>query len=149
MKIVRGYTSLGTFGEWYSDEGELICISMEKPWVDNIPYDSCVPEGEYGIQEYSSPKFGNTYCIVNHYLEVGMYEGDAGEDTRYAILIHPANWVAQLNGCIAPGSSLTVLDNRWAVSASRVAMNKVFELIEAGDSELVIEHATALLPEYN
>jgi hypothetical protein len=142
MKIVRGYTDRGTFGRWHTDDGWFICYSLEKPWADNMPFDSCVPEGDYGLVEYASPKFGETYALVNHDLDVGVYEGDAA---RYAILIHKANWAHQLQGCIAPGTSLSTLEGDWSVSASGVAYKKIMEEIEGGDTSLIITHAKGVL----
>ena len=142
MRIVRGYTDKGTFGAWYDDSGAFICHSMERPWLNNSPFTSCVPEGTYGLEPYHSSKFGDTYALVNHDLGVGILEG---ESDRYAILIHSANWVEQLQGCIAPGTDLTVLNGKWAISASRNALKKIIELIDGGESQLIITHKEGVL----
>ena len=143
MKIVRGYTDNGTFGKWYDDDGEFICYSLERPWLDNKPFKSCVPEGQYGLVSYVSDKFGETYALVNHDLEVSIYKDE--DIARYAILIHSANWVFQLQGCIAPGTDLGILNKQWAVRSSVSARVKIFEQIEAGDTTLDITHATGVL----
>ena len=142
MKIVRGYTDQGTFGRWYSDDGAFICYSLEKPWADNMPFDSCVPEGTYGLVDYDSPKFGETFALVNHDLDVGVYAGDA---KRYAILLHKANWASQLHGCIAPGTILSALGGKWSVSSSGAAYAKIIAEIEKGGTTLKITHATGIL----
>lgn len=142
MKIVRGYTDVGTFGRWYADNGSFLAYSMERPWVDNAPFTSCIPEGKYGIVDYNSPKFGDTYALVNHELDVGVYEGEA---KRFAILIHKANWPRQLHGCVAPGTKLSALDGEWSVSSSGLAYAKVIAEILSGDGTLEITHASGIL----
>lgn len=142
MIIERGYTNKGCFSNWYDNESNLICHAIERPWLYNEPNFSCVPEGEYELVEYDSPKFGDTWCLVNHALDVGMYQGDAA---RYACLIHKANWVRQVKGCIAPVTKLTVMRGDWAGSSSGDAYKKIAELIEGGDTTLIITHAAAVL----
>jgi hypothetical protein len=142
MRIVRGYTDHGTFGKWYDAEAASICHSLEYLWKDNIPYISCVPEGVYQLVEHNSPKYGDTFALLNHALDVGVMKGDA---LRWGCLIHAANWMIQLQGCIAPGTSLGVLGGKWAVTGSRNARKRIFALIEAGDRTLEITHATGVL----
>jgi hypothetical protein len=141
MKILRGYTAKGCFSEWQNDDGVPVCYAVEKPWVDNAPYVSCVPEGTYGLVEYNSPKFGDTYALVNHDCGVGLYEGDSD---RFACLIHKGNWPHNVQGCIAPVSSLTVLGGKWGGANSTGAYNIVIEMIESGDTQLIITHEEAL-----
>jgi hypothetical protein len=141
VKIIRGYTSNGTFGRWYGDDWP-VCYSLERPWLDNAPMVSCVPEGVYELKEYASPKFGDSYVLVNHDLDVGMYEGDA---PRYACLIHAANWVYQINGCIAPVTKHVTMKGEWAGSSSGDALRVILNLIEDGDTTLEITHAEGVL----
>ncbi len=44
---------------------------------------------------------------------------------RYKILMHSANWVGQVVGCIAPGLVRTIADNRLMVRSSRRAVAKI------------------------
>jgi len=67
------------------------CDTLERPWLNNQPQVSCIPEGAYDIRLDVSNHFKR---LMPHVLDV---PGRAG------ILIHPANWVAQLKGCIAVG----------------------------------------------
>jgi hypothetical protein len=142
MKLVRGYTRVGCFSDWFNDAGELICHAVEKPWENNAPFVSCIPEGAYGLVEYASPKFGQTWAMLNHELGVGLFVGDSD---RYACLIHKANWPHQVQGCIAPVSEFTVLGDKWAGSSSRAAYDKVIDEIEGGDTVLEITHAVGKL----
>lgn len=67
-----------------------ICDILELPWKENEINVSCIPEGGYIIQASSTPHFEE--CIV-----VKDVPG------RKAILMHAANQVHELRGCIAPG----------------------------------------------
>lgn len=142
MIIYRGYTDKGTFGRWYTDDGDFICYSMEREWKDNQPSISCIPEGDYGLREYSSARFPDTYVLVNHEKGVGINTGDAH---RSHILIHAANTPDELEGCIAPGSALAVFGNMWGVSSSKVALQKVLAIAER-ETILSIRAAQAIWP---
>jgi hypothetical protein len=142
MIIYRGYTDKGTFGRWYTDTGKFICYSMEREWKDNQLSISCIPEGDYGLREYSSVRFPNTFVLVNHEKGVGI---NTGEAHRSHILIHAANTPNELEGCIAPGMMLENFGHRWGVGSSKVALAKVLEVAEK-ETMLSIRAARALWP---
>jgi hypothetical protein len=106
--------------------GEHVFWTIEKPWKDNQPYVSCIPEGYYRLGRRNSPRFGPNVWEV---LEV---------PNRTHILIHVANTADDVVGCIGLGSSV------WAdlggVGSSRKAMNQ-FELAsqEYEHEELIIK----------
>jgi hypothetical protein len=58
---------------------------------------------------------------------------------RFLILCHSANWVTQIEGCIAPGMGATVTDNGPMVTESRKAMGLLMDWIGDDDVEMVIE----------
>lgn len=99
------------------------CFTLELPWKDNKPQISCIPPGQYKLIHRSSPKYGNHL----HVLDV---------PGRSYILIHPANYVSQLRGCIAPGTARVHLngDNILDVSNSRVAMEQVMKHVKDFDT---------------
>ena len=106
--------------------GEHVFWTIEKPWKDNQPYVSCIPEGYYRLGRRNSPRFGPNVWEV---LEV---------PNRTHILLHVANTADDVVGCIGLGSSV------WAdlggVGSSRKAMNQ-FELAsqEYEHEELIIK----------
>lgn len=117
---------VGTFGRVY-DDGEFVCYTVEQPWRDNKPFASCVPVGDYKLIPYKSPKYGDTFALLNHHLDVGVYQGEA---KRYGCLLHSANTNVQLQGCIAPGMGLGMVTSLWAVTRSKDAMEKLLSRIE-------------------
>jgi hypothetical protein len=84
--------------------------TLERPWIPGDewrggkPNHSCIPFGTYNIEPHSSNKFGEVWALVNHDLGVYHYPAERRYTTdRSAILIHVANYVHQLQGCITPG----------------------------------------------
>lgn len=96
MTIVleRTYYPNGTNGSLFIND-KFICYTIELPWKENEPRNSCIPEGCYAIQKRSSTKFAQHFLIAN-------------VPNRSLILIHPANHAkTELKGCIAPVTKLT------------------------------------------
>ena len=42
------YSPMGTFGVLTVDDFE--CYTVERPWLDNKPRESCIPEGVYRLE---------------------------------------------------------------------------------------------------
>jgi len=74
---------------------------LERPWRDNRPFDSCIPDGVYLMEPYQSPRFGSVYIVSGG--RVSKFQSPRHE--RYGILFHGANRVEQLQGCLAVGLS--------------------------------------------
>lgn len=129
MKIVRFYTPKGTFGRLYDGHNKFLCYTLERNWDNNKPFTSCVPVGEYNLSPYTSSKYGDTVALVQPSLNVKAYKDD-NDNSRYAILIHSANYMEQLQGCIALGMDLGVVDGHWAITSSRTALKKFLPLIK-------------------
>lgn len=91
--------------------GELALSSLERPWIPSntsmggAKGHSCVPLGTYDLVLHDTPKHSRTWALVNPALDVLHQENDDHDpdEDRVACLIHPANFVLQLEGCIAPG----------------------------------------------
>jgi len=125
---------MGVFGRILID-GQHLCYTVEQPWRDNTPYKSCVPAGDYDLVAYTSPKYGKTFALQNHALDVGVFEGSA---KRFACLIHSANLASQLQGCIAAGEKLHHLHEEWSVGMSRRATDALLHRIKNGDQLSII-----------
>jgi hypothetical protein len=121
LNLTRTYFPEGTQGilEW---NGNFICYTIELPWLGNQRRVSCVPEGDYFLQQRYSKKFG-------WHLHLQNVPG------RDLILIHPANDAAtELLGCIAPVTKHTGIGkgsfSRKAFSAIR---KLVYPFLEANE----------------
>jgi hypothetical protein len=123
LKLITHSNNLCTIGKLGYDN-EIICQTIERPWLDNKVNISCIPAGIYQVKPVKSPKFGDTF-------EVCDVPG------RTHILIHKSNRASELHGCIAPVSSYGIISNEWAGLASKPAYDKLMALL--GDSEHEIE----------
>lgn len=116
----------GTFGRLIV--GDAVLFTVEQPWEGNKPFKSCIPEGEYDLAWHQSPKYGRRLHIVGGTVALTEAEMHASTGkTRYACLLHPANWAKQLQGCIAPGMAAGIMSDLPAVQDSARALG----LIEA------------------
>jgi hypothetical protein len=121
LQLLRIYFPNGTNGElWYG--GQLICHTIELPWLNNQRNISCIPEGIYKLQRRFVEKF-QWHLVVYKVPK------------RQLILIHPANNAKlQLRGCIAPVSKL---ESPGIGSFSREAVKKLtvltFPILDNGE----------------
>lgn len=99
--------------------GAKYCDTLERPWLNNQPQVSCIPEGAYDIVIEFSPHFSRR---MPHLLNVPQRSG---------ILIHPANWVSQLQGCIAVGME----HGQDFVSHSEAAFAPLFQDIQEAEDK--------------
>lgn len=116
VTLNREYRSKETIGTFYCAEQGWTRYSVELPWKNNMIGLSCIPAGEYECVEHVSPKFGRCYWLPK-------VKG------RTQILIHPANYVYQLRGCIATGTSHADIDGDGVIDVvnSRKALEFMLE----------------------
>lgn len=100
----------GTLGKLFV--GDFECFTLECPWKDNAVGESCIPEGVYDVAPDEEGRYTG-------YPELQAVPG------RTEIIIHPANWVHQIQGCIAPGDSFRVNASSVSVGSSRLAWGKL------------------------
>lgn len=72
----------------YNDE--VLCHTLELPWLDNARNISCIPDGVYDVIRYKSQRFSDCFRFV--YVP-----------NRIGILLHAGNTVKDTQGCILPG----------------------------------------------
>lgn len=147
--IIRDYKSEATKGILKDVTGKLICETLERPNLSNakdnpntsVNESGCVPEGTYRCKRYSSPKYPSTWEVT-------------GVLGRSKILIHSANLVTELKGCIAPCTQVidmnpkntdkVVPEKKWFASQSRAAFSKLKEIIGDEDFTLIITSLQSL-----
>jgi len=118
------FTPFGVFGEL--SVGGFSCFTVERPWLDNEPFRSCIPAGEYRL--------------VRGFYHRGGYPAFEVRDVpgRSLIKIHAGNTMDDVVGCIAPGMGLGWLDGKWAVIRSRLALTTFMDVLPDSEASLVI-----------
>jgi hypothetical protein len=111
LTLERIYTDTGAFG-WLGVGNNLI-HTVERPWRDNEPFISCIPEGLYVCKPRRYNKGGYEA------IEVIMPE----DSPRSHILFHKANHPEELAGCIAPNMDLRFVNGKGRGEKSREAFN--------------------------
>lgn len=74
------------YGQW------AFALTLERPWKDNERHLSCIPAGRYTCERVRSPKFGDTFEVVD-------------VPGRSHILFHKGNTIDHTQGCILVGES--------------------------------------------
>jgi len=117
--------NVGTFGVLRLPEFE--CVSVERPWLNNQPNVSCIPEGEYDLVPSRYNRGGyDTYEI-------------RGVPDRSLIKIHVGNTALDVLGCVALGSSLGYTESpigtgaRWGVLHSRNSVREFMEQMHGAE----------------
>lgn len=80
-----------------------ICVTLELPWRNNLPFTSCIPSSSYEAERVDSPNHGNTFRLKN-------------VPGRSNILFHGANTVADLLGCIGMAEFYHRFDGQFGIA---------------------------------
>lgn len=124
------YGPLGTFGRLTNESG-FSCFTVEEVWNNNAKSKSCIPEGSYVCRRGHFPKHGDAFEVTN-------------VPNRTAILIHVANTIDDVEGCIGPGDYLGWYRAKWSVADSRAAYARFMrELDGINEFSLRITHFSA------
>lgn len=114
-----------TLGVLLDTEGYPICMTLERPWVDNKTDISCIPEQTYSLVPYTSKKYPNVFHLK-------------GVPARSKILIHVGNRVDHTKGCILVGRKYGFLKGKRAVLNSRSALQDLKAIIGTEECLLTI-----------
>lgn len=123
LTLKRTYFPDRTEGKLYDGDNFLIDI-LERPWLDDIPNISCIPET-------GTLRQTDVYCFDFH-DSVRLpfcWEAINMQDGRNGICIHSANYVWQIEGCLATGMEFGRIGNNNAVLESVSALNYLREYI--------------------
>ena len=107
------YLESGTVGRVLAGDWE--CYSIERPWLNNRPNVSCIPEGDYTCQPFS----GNRFKDVVQIMDV---------PGRTFILFHAANWPHEVEGCIGVGNYFVSDARNPAVYNSKDTLAEFFDV---------------------
>lgn len=121
--IDNGVCTLGTM----QVSGSLL-QTLERPWIPSLDSPggtkgvSCVPPGTYRLVRHDTEAHPRSFALVNEDLGVYHYAIPPGKAGRTACLIHVANWVTELRGCIALGMDR----GENSIARSRVAVDRFY-----------------------
>ena len=99
LKLIRvnSCEELGTHGVLI-DDGVPFALTLEPPWRNNRPFESCIPTGVYVCKFLVSPRFGPVYEI-------------SGVPDRSHILFHKGNFTKNTSGCVLVGEQFESVGN--------------------------------------
>lgn len=107
-------------------DGQLLCCTLERPYINNERNVSAIPEGIYKAVAVHSPKFGRVYEITD-------------VPGRTNILIHAGNTADDTEGCIILGKEFGIIKGERAVFRSREAIAELKEVLNNNPFELEIK----------
>lgn len=91
--------------------GKPVCVTTERPWLDNKPRESCIPAGLYSCVKFSGEKYKDVWELQN-------------VPNRSAILIHQGNVAMKDSlGCILVGKGFANFGGLTGVTDSVVTLN--------------------------
>ena len=93
--------------------------TLERPWLNNTPNSSCIPEGCYIVKRDKAGRF--------------QYYAVQEVPNRSAIEFHAGNFVEHSQGCILVGEGL---NREQDLVNSNNAINKMVEII--GDNDFIL-----------
>lgn len=97
-------------------------LTSEPPWFDNEPNVSCIPAGDYKCNRVSSPRFGNTFEVLD-------------VPGRTHILFHKGNFKSDTRGCFLIGEQFEAVGvNDCAVLSSKKGFDEFLKRTENVDS---------------
>lgn len=119
LELIRvGQSSRGTFGVIRRGQVPFV-LTLERPWVNNEQSLSCIPAGRYRCRRIRSPKFGDTFEIMN-------------VPNRTHVLFHWGNLLEDTEGCILVGEEFSGTYDKPMIVASKRGF---LELMQITDGE--------------
>lgn len=121
LTLIRiAYISDGTFGVLLDYDNTPFCLTLEREWRNNEKNVSCIPRGKYICQRVQSPKFGNTFEVLN-------------VPKRSHILFHKGNIEDDSHGCIIVGEEYGIYKHKVAILSSGKAFHEFMTLLNPDD----------------
>ncbi len=100
------YMPKGTYGDIQIVGRHFKWLTIERPWANNKPFESCIPEGMYTGVPHDASGGKGIFAMVNPELHVynNEYDIPGGIIGRYKCLIGDiANHPDQVLGCVGLG----------------------------------------------
>lgn len=113
----------GTFGVLV-DNNVSFCLTLERPWLNNQKNVSCIPKGIYMCRRVESPRFGETFQVLD-------------VPKRSHILFHKGNIDDDSHGCILVGEEYGILGESNAILSSGRAFKEFLARLE-GENDFLL-----------
>jgi hypothetical protein len=126
-------TPFGTWGVAMGPGGFPVCVTAERPWLDNRPNVSCIPKGLYKV------KLQTHYGKTRHYPAYEVLDVPGRKDIELHIGAFP---LEHSEGCILLGTGFRIIDGKNAVYESEKAYNYFMDFCENRFEELEIVEVT-------
>jgi hypothetical protein len=121
MVILERYGSIptmGTFGRLWIEGTHFKCLTVECPDLNNTPGKSCIPKGTYPLR-------------LSHYYAGGYPAFEICDvPNRSRILIHIANTINDIKGCVGLGDRFGWVVGKWAVLNSKQTLSAFMGAME-------------------
>ena len=129
----QGTPGILQVGPWW-------CHTLELPWRDNQPNVSCIPAGEYPIEQVTASR---SICGRRVLYLVQNVPGRSG------ILLHAGTWAGNKDqgfkadslGCPLMGYRTGRLQSQRAILSSRVAVGDFMQVMGGKPGTLIVERA--------
>ena len=128
MRLVRLTKSADTptYGVLIN-EGVPFALTLERPWLDNMPNVSCIIPGTYQCIRHISPRFGETFWVQD-------------VPGRSEILFHKGNVSTDSHGCILVGESFNYVMGEAGITSSAQGFKEFMTILEGrNEFEITIE----------
>jgi len=139
-QVASEFVQAGTFGELFMQDLSQ-GYTVEQPWMNNQRFESCVPDGEYTLIPFDSPRYGRVFVMVNPELNVYAFEEECLSDTdRFLCLfVHRGSYPENFQGCIGLGERLNenINGQTWAAN-TKTACGKLMNTLERTEHKLTI-----------
>jgi len=118
------YLDSGTLGKL--SIGDWFCYTIERPWKDNQPNVSCIPEGTYACQPFSGTRFQDVIQVMD-------------VPDRSHILIHVANFPYDVEGCIGVGDRFVSDSIEPAVYNSKKTLAALMDIFNGHEERMTLK----------
>lgn len=118
------YLDSGTLGKL--SIGDWSCFTIERPWKNNEPNVSCIPEGVYACQPFSGTRFQDVIQLID-------------VPDRSYILIHVANFPHDIEGCIGVGDRFVSDALEPAVYNSKKTLAALMDIFNGHEERMTLK----------